>query len=152
MKRKTIAIIFIIILLVGACAALRIAVRPSLKGYQSEFDFSLEGLKVKVEKYYHDKAFRDPCAVYAVRITGLKENTVFDPAIMDEGLSDTVRAVVSHANTAAANEGKETVIDIADENVCRSTVLKSSIENSREKLNIVYDPSEELYYVIWQSW
>ena len=152
MKRKTIAIIFIIILLMGACAALRIAVRPSLKGYQSEFDFSLEGLKVKVEKYYHDKAFRDPCAVYAVRITGLKENTVFDPAIMDEGLSDTVRTIVDHVNNSAANEGKDTIIDIADEAICRSAILQSKIEGSREKLNIVYDPSEELYYVIWQTW
>ena len=146
-KRALLAILLVLILIAGGFYVLS---RPSLKGYQSEFGFSLDGLKVKIEKYYHDKAFRDPCAVYAARITGSKEGTVFDPASMEEGLSDAVRTVVDHVNTAASNERKGTVIVIADETACRSTILQS--KSSREKLNIVYDSAEELYYVIWQSW
>ena len=92
MKRKTIAIIFIIILLMGACAALRITVRPSLKSYQSEFDFSLEGLKVKVQKYYSDNAFRDPASVFIMKIEGNTGGTVFDPAGMQQELRTASRS------------------------------------------------------------
>lgn len=152
MRRKTIIIIAVIILLAGAYAAVRIAARPSLKQYQSEFGFSLDGLRVKIESDYHDNAFQDPCAVYAAKIEGSVEGTVFDPSGMQEGLPDSIKDAIRHINGEAETAGKGKIINISSDAACRSIVLPGSAKDSRAKLDIIYDSTDDLYHIIWQTW
>ena len=152
MRRKTIIIIAVIILLAGAYAAVRIAARPSLKQYQSEFGFSLDGLRVKIESDYHDNAFQDPCAVYAAKIEGSVEGTVFDPSGMQEGLPDSIKDAIRHINSEAETAGKGKIINISSDAACRSIILPGSAKDSRAKLDIIYDSTDDLYHIIWQTW
>ena len=152
MRRKTIVIIAVIILLAGAYAAVRIAARPSLKQYQSEFGFSLDGLRVKIESDYHDNAFQDPCAVYAAKIEGSVEGTVFDPSGMQEGLPDSIKDAIRHINSEAETAGKGKIINISSDAACRSIILPGSAKDSRAKLDIIYDSTDDLYHIIWQTW
>ena len=152
MRRKTIIIIAVIILLAGAYAAVRIAARPSLKQYQSEFGFSLDGLKIRIESDYHDNAFQDPCAVYTAKIDGNKEGTVFDPSGMQEGLPDSIKDAIRHINSEAETAGKGKIINISSDAACRSIVLPGSAKDSRAKLDIIYDSTDDLYHIIWQTW
>ena len=126
MRRKTIIIIAVIILLAGAYAAVRIAARPSLKQYQSEFGFSLDGLKVRID--------------------------VFDPSEMQEGIPDSIKSTIHRINSEAETAGKGKIINISSDAACRSIILPGSAKDSRAKLDIIYDSTDDLYHIIWQTW
>ena len=128
--------------------------RPSLSHFQS-FGFSLDGIKVKIVDYYNEGAWQDNWSAYTCKISGATEGSVFDPALMDEGLSPMIKKTLELNDAGRAAKGLEPFFKEKTGAVYKSRVLVGPKDNSPDawtnRLFIIYSPSEELYYVFYET-
>lgn len=129
--------------------------RPSLSSYQSRFGFSLDGIKVRIVDHYHEDAWRDPWSCYAARISGSIEGSVFDPALMDEGLPPVIVNTLALNDGDMAAAGRKPLFKEKAGATYRTRVLVEKLDTSpgnwKNHLFIIYAPEEELYYVFYES-
>ena len=129
--------------------------QPSITGFQKDFGFSLNDIDVKIVDHYNEGAWQDPWAGYTCRISGATEGSVFDPATMDVGLPPLIRKTLELNDIDRDAKGLEPFFKEKTGASYKSRVITDP-EVSRpdywtNRLFIIYSPSEELYYVFYES-
>ena len=147
-----IVLVVLALLIFGGCAILR---KPSLRPYQRSFGFSTKGLKIKITDHYYEEAFQDPWSGYVARVSGKVEGSVFDPALMDEGLSSMIRNTLELNNQDMAAAKREPLFREKAGASYKARILVRESDTSpdrwKDRLFIIYSPSEELYYIFYES-
>ena len=128
--------------------------RPSLSHFQS-FGFSLDDINAKIVDYYNEGAWQDNWSAYTCKISGATEGRVFDPDLMDEGLSPMIKKTLELNDGDRAAKGLEPFFKEKTGAVCKSRVLVGPKDTSpdawKNRLFIIYSPSEELYYIFYET-
>ena len=156
-KRTAVRVILVLAVILGGLFGLyKLMTRPSLAGYQKNFDFSLKGLRVVIVDHYYEEAFQDPWSGYVVRVSGSVSGSVFDPATMDEGLPDVVKNTLALNNSDMLAAGREPLFKETAGAAYRTRILVDKTKTDHperldNRLFIIYAPAEELYYVFYET-
>ena len=145
MKRKMAGILAVMLgmmIVLGGCG------KKSLKRYELEYGFRMSGIPYEIVAYQKEDAFQDPWTAYVIRITGDVKGTVFDPETMSTELSEGTLTAVRCMIDDCDAEQKMIPFHLTQEGEYRANVLPS-LQNSRKRLNIIYDIRENLYYILW---
>ena len=155
LKKRVILALIIVIAALCAVALYIWVTQPSLRPYQRSFGFSTKGLKIKITDHYYEEAFQDPWSGYVARVSGKVEGSVFDPALMDEGLSSMIRNTLELNNQDMAAAKREPLFKEKAGASYKARVLiresDTSPDHWKDRLFIIYSPSEELYYIFYES-
>ena len=148
-------VIALVVLLAVLFGLFKWFTRPSLSSFQNAFGFSLDGIKVKIVDHYNEGAWQDNWSAYICRISGATEGSVFDPALMYEGMSPMIKKTLELNDGDRAAKGLEPFFKEKTDVIYKSRVLTEQgvpNPNSRtDRLFIIYSPSEELYYVFYET-
>ena len=115
MKRSPKTIIVIVLMVIVILGVLTIIRKPSIDHFQQDFGFSLKGINAKTIAYYGDHAFQDPSSIYAVQISGKIEDSVFDPALMSEGIPAQARVRLDSLVQSMLQDNKEPILNISSD-------------------------------------
>ena len=128
--------------------------RPSLSHFQS-FGFSLDSINAKIVDYYNEGAWQDNWSAYTCKISGATEGSVFDPALMDDGLSPMINKTLELNDGDRAAKGLEPFFKEKTGAVYKSRILTEqgvpNPDSRTDRLFIIYSPSEELYYIFYET-
>ena len=94
-----------------------------LAAYGETFGFSLGEAKAELVDAAEFPAFQDPLHAYVIKVTGETKETIFDLALMSEGVSWGANQAVTWLQTEQKNANEKPLFEITEDGAYRSRTL-----------------------------